>query len=235
MSKLFAFDSVESDKKDSLQHWNIKPRIFSGGYFGLAGLLFNRNIMTDLSVTYTSRYGSLMAFKSQDLEDSQSAVNYMFAGYFKALRITNRFYVTPFAGYYTPQTDRPIEKDGSSAIFSLTGTYSFGRFTLDNTVIGSNLTNKSGAETMINRLEIRYRNSYMSVSAFTWYSRYNISTGGYGEYLTGSAEVNFHELRVSEKLKLNCGVTAYRYFKGSDSEALPRGGLIFSLSLPIIF
>lgn len=82
----------------------VTPRFNSAGHFPFSGAIVNRNVNFDLNAFFEYKHYGFFIFKSWDLENKHSIVNYLQPGIFRKFSLSEKLYVRVFFGYVFSQT-----------------------------------------------------------------------------------------------------------------------------------
>lgn len=107
--------SLLGQDKQAKPTFLITPRLNSAGYFPFTGTYVNKNVNADINLFYEYKGNGFFLFKSQDLVDSHSIINYLQSGIFHTFNISPVFKLRAFFGYLFSQTNG-FKDEGSDII-----------------------------------------------------------------------------------------------------------------------
>jgi len=109
---ILLFNGSDTTGQDSTRAIiRITPRFNSAGHFPFTGSLLNNNLNFDLNFFYEKNKFGFFVFKSVDLEDQHSYINYLQPGIFTKFELTTNLQIRMFVGYLLSQTQRFRDKD----------------------------------------------------------------------------------------------------------------------------
>lgn len=91
------------DSSGNRMGWEIVSRLNSAGHFPFTGSIVNRHVNADINIALEYQRWGLFLFKSHDLEQRDSPVNYFQPGVFRSISITPDIDVRFFFGYVFSQ------------------------------------------------------------------------------------------------------------------------------------
>src|SRR6478736_9479617 len=102
---LFISMNVHGQAKDSTRYSSlfVNPRLNSAGYFPFTGALLNHNTNFDVNIVYQNKWFGYLLFKSVDLEEKESPINYLQTALFKNISINKKVSLRAFFGYLFAQ------------------------------------------------------------------------------------------------------------------------------------
>lgn len=204
----------------------ITPRINSAGYFPFTGAYLNKNLNADLNVFYNRKIYGFFIFKSHDLEDPHSPVNYLQPGIFNNLQFSPTFKVRAFFGYVFSQASGFKDKDSDyyaalSLYWDITE-----RIKLENTYLFFDL---SASEKLANRFYISYLLKDFKFDFYLWH-RLVFETRS--SAISTSVAINFPKTKLSEKIFVQTTLSYMGYLTESKPGFAMRDGLLFSIAFP---
>ena len=188
---------AQQQKNDSVPEvtFVITPRLNSTGHFPFTGSYINKNFNADINIFYERKTLGFFLFKSQDLEDRHSIVNYLQPGVFKKVVITPSLKLRFFVGYLFAQTSgfRDADSDYYAAVV---GYWSIGsKIRLEYTALFFDL---SLGEKLANRFVFSYLTNGFKFDAFVW----NRWVFGDGSSSTSAAlSVNFPPIKILRRCR----------------------------------
>lgn len=226
---VFAESAIAQSKRDTVPDvtFVITPRINSTGHFPFTGSYINKNFNADVNIFYERKTLGFFLFKSQDLEDRHSIVNYLQPGIFKKVEITPTLKLRFFVGYLLTQTAGFHDPD-SDYYAAVVAYWSLGdKIQLEHTALFYDL---SGDDKVANRFVFSYLERGFKFDLFVW----NRLVFGDGSSSTSaSLSVNFPKIRLSEKVSIQSTVSYQGYLTDEKPAYAMRNGVLFSVSFPI--
>jgi len=212
--------------------FSFTTRIHSISHFPMGGVYVNNNPTMDFDASLDIGNTSVFAFRSADLVDSGSPLNYATIGLSRTVGIGEGFDVIPAVGYFLSQNRgfRGPESDAWTAV-TLKKRITQGICIYNTTMMG-NLVVKEHTPSFTNRLKINFTFSGFELDAFIWYSQTLKQPIG---YTSGSLGISTPKIPISKavSLKMHC---AYQQFISSEQpESAMNKGILFSLILPVEF
>ena len=183
----------------------------------------------DFNFNYERKNWGLLVFKAQDLRDHNSSNNFALAMFYKTLPVGKRFIITPYFGAVLDQS-RSIADKGSDVIGILTTAFKVHpHFTIDNSIIFSDLMLERRSLDWVNRLRFLYVKNHLDLTLLLWHNNKIFDSSG---YFSGGLHLAFSRLRVSSRIDLGIGLTGVVMMQSSDRQAYPKkNGLLFSMSV----
>jgi hypothetical protein len=217
-------------EKDSVTRpdFVITPRLNSAGYFPYTGALLNKNTNFDVNVffEYRSKYGFFL-FKSVDLEDRRSYVNYLQPGIFRTFQATKNFKLRLFFGYVFSQT-RGFRDPDSDYYTALVGYYTIGEnMKLENTALFYDLANSAK---LANRLLLSW-----SVASFTaeFYVWHRIVFDDNSQATSASFAITLPGIIISPSTSIKTTISYQGYLTENKPDFAMRDGFLFQVAIPI--
>ena len=215
---------IDSTKKNTLV---ISPRVNSTGHFPFSGSLLNYNINADLNIFYENRHLGFFVFKSFDLVDCHSYVNYLQPGAFATINLTDEFKVRGFFGYIFNQTTRFRDSDSDYYVATAFYLNVTPRIQLENTVLyyDYNINKK-----LANRFLLTWNHKKINVALYVW-ERIVFEEERYST--SASLAVTLPTLKLSERVSLKFTSSYWRYLTTSQPVYALRDGFLFTLAVPV--
>jgi hypothetical protein len=207
----------------------ITPRLNSMGYFPFSGAYINKHINADVNIFYEDRIFGFFLFKSQDLEDPHSIVNYFQPGIFKKVLFGPDFKIRFFAGYVFSQTRAFRDKDSDYYTAAVAYWTINDRLKLENTALFMDL---SVSPKLANRFVMSYEQNGFKLDMFVW-ERVVFTSGAWST--SASLSLNFPPIKVSQHISIQNTVSVQSYLTRSKPEFALRHGVLFQVSVPITF
>ena len=198
-------------------------------YFPFSGAYINKHVNADINIFYEDRIFGFFLFKSQDLEDPHSIVNYFQPGIFKKVQVSPNFKIRFFAGYVFSQTRAFRDKD-SDYYTAAVGYWTINdRLKLENTALFMDL---SLSPKLANRCVMSYEQDGFKLDLLVWervvFSSGNMST-------SASLSLNFPPIKLTRHVSIQNTVSVQSYLTKSKPEFALRDGVLFQVSVPISY
>ncbi|MBI3220310.1 MAG: hypothetical protein HYZ44_12430 [Bacteroidetes bacterium] len=205
----------------------ITPRFNSAGFFPFSGAIINDHINFDLNVFYEHKGYGFFLFKSFDLVDTHSIVNYLQPGIFKKININSTFYLRGFVGYVFSQTTEFRDKD-SDYFTSIAGYWAISeKLKLENTALFFDL---SQSAKLANRLLVTYQLENFRFDVYVW-QRIVFETNQFAT--SASLAVNFPKIKLTDGWHIQNTISYQGYLTETKPDWAMRQGLLVSIALPI--
>lgn len=205
----------------------ITPRINSTGHFPFTGSYINKNLNADINIFYERKTLGFFLFKSQDLEDKHSIVNYLQPGIFKKVQLSSNFKLRFFVGYLFAQTAGFRDPD-SDYYAAVVGYWSIGEnIRMEHTALFFDLAQR---EKLANRFVFSYLISGFKFDALVW-NRLVFEEASHST--SASLSVNFPPIKLSDKVSIQSTISYQGYLSRAKPEYAMRRGALFSVSFPI--
>ena len=205
----------------------ITPRLNSTGYFPFTGAYINKHINADVNIFFENRIFGFFLFKSQDLQDSHSIVNYLQPGIFKKIQFNQNFKLRFFAGYLLSQASGFRDKDSDYYTAVVAYWTINDPIKLENTALFFDL---SISAKLANRFVLSYEQNEFKIDLFVW-ERVVFETGGLST--SAALSLNFPPIRINERLSIQNTVSYQSYLTRSKPEFAMRDGVLFQVSVPM--
>lgn len=205
----------------------ITPRLNSAGHFPFTGSLINHHLNADVNIFYSRRTLGFFLFKSYDIADPHSVVNYFQPGVFANLQLRPTFKARVVFGYIFSQTDG--FRDSDSDYYTAVAFYwdPSPNFHVEHTALFYDYTlNKK----LANRLLAGWSSRPMKVEAYVWH-RYVMDEDR--QAVSAALALTFPKIKLSEKVSLQLTSTYMGYLTESKPDYALRDGFLFTLAAPI--
>lgn len=205
----------------------ITPRLNSTGHFPFTGSYINKNVNADINIFYERKTLGFFLFKSQDLEDRHSIVNYLQPGLFKKVELSASFKLRFFVGYLFAQTQgfRDPDSDYYAAVVAY---WSLGsNFRLEHTALFFDLTQN---KKLANRFVFSYLTNGFKFDAFVW-NRWIFEEATSSTSV--SLSVNLPPIKLSDRVAIQSTVSYQSYLTREKPEYAMRSGVLFSVGVPV--
>lgn len=220
---------AQQHKRDTVPEvtFVITPRLNSTGHFPFTGSYINRNLNADINIFFERKTLGFFLFKSQDLEDKHSIVNYLQPGIFKKVELSSSFKLRFFVGYLFSQTQgfRDPDSDYYSAVVAYWSLDN--NIRLEHTALFFDMTNN---EKLANRFVFSYTLNGFKFDVFVWN---RLVLGDISSSTSASLSVNFPLIKLSDKVSIQSTVSYQGYLSRAKPEYAMRRGALFSVSFPI--
>lgn len=205
----------------------INPRINSAGHFPFSGSLINHHVNADVNLLYARHVLGFFIFKSYDIEDPHSIVNYFQPGVFATAHVAPNFRVRAFFGYIFSQTEG--FRDSDSDYYTAATLYwdISNNIRVEHTALyyDYNINQK-----LANRLLIFWQEAKFKVSLYLWH-RY-VFDDGLGA-LSSSLALTFPIIKLSERASLELTSSYLGYLTSYKPDYARRDGFLFTLAVPV--
>lgn len=218
---------MNGDSSRHRVHWVVTPRVNSAGHFPFTGSLVNRHINADVNVFFT--YGSWggFVFKSHDLQQKNSLVNYLQPGVFRTFTLNPSLSVRLFFGYVFSQ--RESFRDSGSDFYVAPILYwtISPNLKLENCSLFFDL--KTGSK-LANRLVLLWTVASFRVEFLMWH-RWALEEARHAT--SGSVAIVLPDLRLSRAAAISTTVSYQGYLSETKPAFAVRDGFLLSIAFPI--
>lgn len=229
---LFSFAQSKINSPNNINtDFSLTTKINSTGHFPYSGSLLNHHLNVDFTLYYRRHNLGFFIFKSFDLEDLSSDVNYLEPGVFARIPIGKKFTASPYAGFVFDQTESFADK--SSDIFiALVTTFRENNIKIENTALIFNFLETGSHRYLTNRLEVNVSLKNATISWFAWHK-----TGLFGVKESVSTALSFKspKLAFTKSLALESSIMFHTYLTCNKPSYALRRGVVFSLLFPFDF
>lgn len=205
----------------------ITPRFNSAGHFPFTGSLLNNNINFDLNFFFEQKDFGFFVFKSVDLEDQHSYINYLQPGVFTKFEFTTNLQIRMFVGYLFSQTQRFRDKDSdyySAAAFYWSLSPSL---KVEHTALFFDM---SQAIKLANRFLMNYTVNGFKIEFFIW-NRWEFEKKF--NATSASLALNFPAIEIYRGLSMLNTVSFQGYLSNAKPDFARPKGLLISVAFPI--
>ena len=220
---------AQQHKSDSIPEvtFVITPRLNSTGHFPFTGSYINKNLNADINIFFERKTLGFFLFKSQDLEDRHSIVNYLQPGIFKKVELSSSFKLRFFVGYLLSQTQgfRDADSDYYAAVVAYWSLSE--KIRLEHTALFFDLSQN---EKLANRFVVSYLEHGFKFDAFVWH---RLILGDGSSSTSASLSVNFPPIKFSDRVSIQSTISYQGYLTRAKPEYAMRSGALFSVSVPI--
>jgi hypothetical protein len=205
----------------------ISPRFNSAGHFPFTGSLLNTNLNFDVNIFYEHKNNGFFLFKSFDLVDSRSGVNYFQPGIFHKFNLTQKLYMRAFFGYLFSQTTGFRDKD-SDYYTAATFYYTIhDNLKVENTALFFDLTQ---TQKLANRLLISYLSKGFKFDLYLWH-RWEIPNSFHAT--SACLAMSPPKVKLSENVSVLATVSYQGYLSAAKPDYALQNGWLVSVAFPI--
>ncbi len=221
-------DSARTAVPNPLGKVKLTTRLNSLGYFSYSGRIISDNPSVDFNFNYERKNWGFLIFKAADLYDHRTPNNFTFALLYKNFHVGKRLVITPYGGAALEQCNRIADR-GSDAAFVLTTTLKLTKnFSIDNSMVFSNLVLEPHIRDCVSRFRIMYSKDHVDLTLLAWHNNKVFDTSC---YFSGGLNIAYSRIKVSDRLNLSTGLTALVMIESSDQQACPKkNGLVFTVA-----
>lgn len=205
-------------------NWSFSGAFHSASLYFFTGTVDQSHPSFDALFIYDRKTWGGFAFKSLDLIDHKTGVNYAMAGIHKIFNIGQAWSVMPTIGINLNQNYTMADK-GSDFIFDMAISYKINpHFTVSNDALFQNIGITKDYN-WTNRLKLSYHQTDFYLSALVWERNRAFHNPG---YLSAGLDAGYNIIKLSHKSNLFIGISNI-YMLQSD---IPRrNGFMFNLGL----
>jgi hypothetical protein len=210
--------------------WVVTPRLNSAGYFPFTGALLNHNTNFDLNMVYQNKTFGFLAFKSFDLQDSRSAINYLQSALFKQVEIGKSVTLGFYAGYLFSQTQAFRDKKDSDCFGAFSIYWNVNQnLRIENIAL---LNDVSVQRKIVNRLSVLYtlKKFRLDLSA---HERFVPETGNTST--SAAFALLLPRVALTNYLAVQSTITYQTYLTRERPDFALQNGFLFSVSFPLNF
>lgn len=221
---------TSSDSTRPAKIFTITPRFNSAGHFPFSGALINHNINFDVNVYYQRGMTGFFLFKSWDLRDTHSIVNYFQPGIFQKFNVGKKLNLGFFTGYIFSQTNGFSDSDSDFFLANVTTWTPSEKIRIENTALFFNLTKPELSTTLANRFLLNYFLDKWKFDVYVW-ERVEFRNNFFAT--SASFAVNFPKIRLSDSVFILNTLSYQGYITEAKPDWAMRDGFLYSLSFPI--
>jgi len=208
-------------------NFSITPRFNSAGHFPFSGALLNKNFNFDINIYFEHKKNGFFIFKSIDLEDKHSFVNYLQPGIFRKFQLSPNFKLATFFGYVFNQTSGFRDKDSDFfsagvAYWTITDQLRF-----ENTSLFFDFNQSTK---LANRFLLSYKLKEFQFDMYLWH-RVVFDINAHAT--SASLAINFPRIRLTDKISILNTISYQGYITPSKPDFAMRKGLLISVAFPI--
>jgi hypothetical protein len=220
---------AQNTKSDSLPNYTLvlNPRINSAGYFPYTGAYLNKHPSFDFNLFYNRKAWGFFVFKSVDLEDEHSYVNYLQPGIFKNININRKLSMRAFFGYIFSQADG--FRDGDSDYYTaLVVSWEVApNIKFENTSLFFDLQNsaKYADRVYVNWTVGKFRLDFYVWQRTVFENNFNSTSGSIG--------IAFPKINITNSWSIQNTLSYIGYITEDKPDFSMRDGFLFTLALPL--
>ncbi|MBS1505755.1 MAG: hypothetical protein JSS79_03820 [Bacteroidetes bacterium] len=205
----------------------ITPRFNSAGHFPFTGSLLNTNLNFDLNIFYERKRNGFFLFKSVDLVDPHSGVNYFQPGIFHRFEFSSKVQMRTFFGYLFSQTQG--FRDNDSDYYTAASVYWAIRENLkvENTALFFDLSQSSK---LADRLLVSYFNEGFKIDLYVWH-RWEWASQSHAT--SASLAIGFPKIKITRSLSIANTISYQGYLSAEKPSYAMQKGLLISVAFPI--
>jgi len=205
---------------------SLTPRLNSAGYFPYTGSIINRHATADVNLFFEKRGAGFFLYKSIDLVDGQSYLNYFQPGAFVTLRPNSPWRLRGFVGYVFSQTAHFRDKD-SDFCTALSFYWDVSRnVKVQHTVLYYDVQTTSK---IANRLLVTWQSKLLKVDLYCWH-RWVVEEQS--KALSASLAMTY-EVNVSDRFAIQFTGSYMSYLTREVPSYALRRGLILTMAVPL--
>lgn len=208
-------------------NFSIMPRFNSAGHFPFSGALLNKNLNFDTNIYFEYKKNGFFIFKSIDLEDKHSFVNYLQPGIFRKFQLHSKFKLGTFFGYVFNQTYEFRDKDSDYFTAAVAYWTINDHLKLENTSLFFDL---SQSVKLANRFLLNYKVKKFQFDVYLWH---RIVFDSNSHATSASLAINFPRIKLTDTIAIQNTVSYQGYLTQSKPDFAMRKGLLISVAFPI--
>jgi hypothetical protein len=207
--------------------FSITPRFNSAGHFPFTGSLINNHLNFDVNIFFQHKGNGFFIFKSHDLKDPHSIINYLQPGIFKKFKLGPCVQLGTFFGYLFSQTNG--FKDSYSDYYTAAVLYWTinDNLKLENTALFFDLTQSAK---LANRMLLSYKLRAFKFDLYLW-QRVDWTNNMYAT--SASLAVNLPKIKLTDALYIQNTISYQGYLTQAKPDWAMRKGLLISVAFPI--
>jgi hypothetical protein len=220
-------DSVQTKTTQQSSAWLLNSQLHSAGLFLASGEISNWHPSFDMYFAYDRKTWGLQAFKSFDLVDHTTDINYAIVVVDRHFRIGKSIVFTPNIGFEFVQNNTLADKGSDVTVILNTAIKLTQNFALNYEAIFQNAVITSN-HNLTSRLRMMLSGKYIDITGFIWYRNemFNSST-----YWSSGITVDCSGVKLSPNLNLTIAVSGLHMLSESeDTESFPKkNAVMFSI------
>ena len=229
-TSVFAQDRLPVQDTIAGPDFIITPRINSAGHFPFTGSLINRHLNADLNIFYEHGNNGFFIFKSQDLRDPHSIINYLQPGIFRRIPVARKFYVRLFIGYLFSQTSGFRDRDSDFYTAGVGYWTLADNLTVENTALFFDLLQSTK---LADRLLISWTPRTKVPFKIQLYVWHRLVFDQMINSTSASFALNFPNVKLSDVISVQATISYQGYISESKPAYARRDGFLASLAFPI--
>jgi hypothetical protein len=205
----------------------ITPRLHSTGYFPFSGSLINHHLNTDINIFYSRKVFGFFIFKSYDIADPHSIINYLQPGVFATVRLHPAFRVRGFFGYIFSQTEhfRDTDSDYYTALSLYWDVSS--KVRIEHTALYYDYTTN---KKLANRLLVSWSGGKFKIDVYVWH---RAVLDERRSAVSSALALTFPSITLSDRVTLQFTSSYMGYLSKDKPDYELRDGFLFTLAMPI--
>jgi hypothetical protein len=224
---LFVVTAQAQEQSKPRPTFLINPRFNSAGHFPFSGALINNHLNFDVNIFFEHHHYGFFIFKSYDVKDPHSIVNYLQPGLFKKFQLGPKFQIGAFFGYVFSQTSGFADNDSDYFTAAVAYWTISDRLKLENTALFFDLRQSAK---LANRLLLSYRLKEFKFEFYVW-QRVVFENKTYAT--SASLAVNLPKIKLNDALFIQNTISYQGYLTRSKPDFALRKGLLVSVAFPI--
>lgn len=220
---------IRTKKSDTLSSsvMIITPRFNSAGHFPFTGSLLNTNLNFDLNIFYERKHNGFFLFKSFDLVDAHSGVNYFQPGIFRKFEFGKKLQMRAFFGYLFSQTQEFRDKDSDYYTAATVYWTINDNLKVENTALFFDL---SQSEKLANRLLVTYFWKGFKMDLYVWH-RWEL--GNQFHATSASLAIGLPKIKITNSLSIQNTISYQGYLSAEKPSYAMQKGLLVSIAFPL--
>ncbi len=205
----------------------ITPRFNSAGHFPFTGSLLNTNLNFDVNIFYEKKRNGFFLFKSVDLVDAHSGVNYFQPGIFRKFEWGKKLQMRAFFGYLFSQTQEFRDKDSDYYTAATVYWAISDNLKVENTALFFDLTQ---SEKLANRMLISYFWRGFKMDLYVWH-RWEMENKFHAT--SASFAIGLPKIKITNSLSIQNTISYQGYLSAEKPSYAMQKGLLVSVAFPI--
>ena len=212
------------EQKEQVASWSLTSAFHSASLYFFSGSVDQSNPSFDALFIYDRKTWGAFFYKSLDLLDHTTGVNYAMLGVHKIFLVGTKWSFVPTLGGELNQNYTPADK-GSDFIFDLAISYKISvHLTISNDALFQNLIITKDYN-WTNRLKLSYQQQDFNVSALLWQRSRAFNNAG---YLSTGLDISYNIIKFSHTSNIFVGASNIYMLQSDASRA---NGFMFNLGL----
>jgi hypothetical protein len=215
------------DSSRTRMEWAITPRLNSAGHFPFTGSLVNQNINADINIFAESRNWGFFLFKSHDLQERNSLINYFQPGIFGNARLSDRIRLRFFVGYIFSQVHSFRDPDSDYYAAPVLYWTISEHLKLENCVLVYDIANNAK---VANRFLVYWNGGKFRIDFYLWH-RADFEDEQYAT--SAGLAINSPKFTLVGTAKAMLTASYQGYVSETKPGYARRDGFLFSLAFPV--